>query len=377
MQIQLLPDDGDQHVGGNGAPDLRLHRVLAGAQEVLDTQMLLDPFEEQLDLPAALVERADGRGWQRHVVGQEDQGLARLGVLEANAPQRVRILSDGRVAVQHHALVADHPAGTIGWRRGQASGVHGGLSSCDKERAGLMQGLKALEIQVAAIHHVEGSSLEAKQVQHLDIVQLAIADVDEGGDRAPQIQQCVQLDGGFGGAEVRPVEQAQAEVDGARVQRVDGVVQVDFERFSCVELACAADQQRRHIRPDAPVARLVGIGKGGTLDRCSKAHPIEFGRVGREADGDVAQAFAPGELGKGHGAELLGAGQGAHPGIAFVPLHDARKAGPRNELHDLGEQGRASIHACSSGDWVPGSYTRTGRLSSNRHQAKLARSPLQ
>ena len=44
--MKLLLDDSDQHVGGHGAPDLRLHRVLAGAQETLDAQVLLDPFEQ-------------------------------------------------------------------------------------------------------------------------------------------------------------------------------------------------------------------------------------------------------------------------------------------------------------------------------------------
>lgn len=42
-----LLDDGDEHVVGDGAPDWRLHRVLAGAQEARDAQVLLDPLEEQ------------------------------------------------------------------------------------------------------------------------------------------------------------------------------------------------------------------------------------------------------------------------------------------------------------------------------------------
>ncbi len=41
-------DDGDQHVGRHGDPYLRLHCVLAGAEEGLDAQVLLDPLEEQL-----------------------------------------------------------------------------------------------------------------------------------------------------------------------------------------------------------------------------------------------------------------------------------------------------------------------------------------
>jgi hypothetical protein len=57
--LEFFPDDGDEHVGGHGAPYLRLHGVLAVAEEMLDAQMLLDPLEEQLDLPATLVQRRD------------------------------------------------------------------------------------------------------------------------------------------------------------------------------------------------------------------------------------------------------------------------------------------------------------------------------
>ena len=39
--MELIFDDGNQHVGGHGAPDLRLHRVLARAQKTFDAQMLL------------------------------------------------------------------------------------------------------------------------------------------------------------------------------------------------------------------------------------------------------------------------------------------------------------------------------------------------
>jgi hypothetical protein len=35
---------------------LRFHGIVRRAVELFDPEMLLDPFEEQLDLPAALVE---------------------------------------------------------------------------------------------------------------------------------------------------------------------------------------------------------------------------------------------------------------------------------------------------------------------------------
>jgi hypothetical protein len=43
-----------QHVNRHRDPDLSLHRILAGPVEGLDAQVLLDPFEEQFDLPRHL-----------------------------------------------------------------------------------------------------------------------------------------------------------------------------------------------------------------------------------------------------------------------------------------------------------------------------------
>ena len=88
--MKLLLDDGDEHIGGHGAPDLRLHGVLAGAQQLLGARILLYPLEEQFDLPAALVQRADRQRWQNGVVSQEDEDLAGRSVLEPDAPTDAR-----------------------------------------------------------------------------------------------------------------------------------------------------------------------------------------------------------------------------------------------------------------------------------------------
>ena len=86
MELKFFFDDSNEHVGGCGAPDLRLHRVFAGAQETLDAQMLLDPFEEQLHLLTALVKRGDSQRRQRRIVGQKYPRLARLEVFETDTP---------------------------------------------------------------------------------------------------------------------------------------------------------------------------------------------------------------------------------------------------------------------------------------------------
>jgi hypothetical protein len=69
----------------HGTPDLASHGVLAGGQKAFDAQALLDPFEEQLNLPATLVNRCNGQGRQCDIVVQKDHRLARLWIVEANA----------------------------------------------------------------------------------------------------------------------------------------------------------------------------------------------------------------------------------------------------------------------------------------------------
>ena len=54
------------------------HRVGRGAVKGFYAQMLLDPFEEEFDLPAAAIELGDGQRRHGEVVGQKDQRLARF-----------------------------------------------------------------------------------------------------------------------------------------------------------------------------------------------------------------------------------------------------------------------------------------------------------
>ena len=68
MQAKPLPDDGHQHVNGDGDPNLRFDRILGGAIEGLDSKMLLDPFEKQFDLPALFIDGGDGGRRQPEVI---------------------------------------------------------------------------------------------------------------------------------------------------------------------------------------------------------------------------------------------------------------------------------------------------------------------
>ena len=88
---QFLFHNGHKDIHADGNPDLGFHRVVAGAVKGFDSQMLFDPFEEQFDLPAALVEPGDRERWEGEVVRQEHEAALVFGIVEDDAAERIGI----------------------------------------------------------------------------------------------------------------------------------------------------------------------------------------------------------------------------------------------------------------------------------------------
>ena len=374
--MKLLFNDGNQHVGADGRPDLSLHGVLACAEKVLDAQVLFDPLEEEFDLPAVFVQGCDGGGRQTGVVGQEDQRFFGAGVRKPNTPNMFGIVLDGVEALEHHALIGDHPSVSIGWGRVDASGSKVVLGAGDKKGARLMKAIKPLEIHVASVHHVEGAGLEDEHVEHLGVVGLAVREVYKGWDCAPKVQKGVDLYRRLCRTKQGPRRKAHAQVDGAGVQGIDRVLQIQPQVLLAVDPARPSDQDCGKICPDSPIPSLVGIGQGAFLDQGSKPHAIEFARVRPQARLDVSKRLSQSQLRKSHDSKVLGRRQRPHTRISLVTLHDSGETRPGDGLHDLCKQRLADVHGQPPESLsIPGSYPFLALCSSNRHQTKLASNP--
>jgi len=346
--LKFLFDDSNQNVSRHGAPDLRLDGVLAVAQKLLDAQMLFDPFEEQFDLPSVLVERCNRQRWQHKIVGQKYQSLAALGVFESNSPQVLWVIVRGIKPVEQYRLIANDACRSVDSSRVNASSVHVGLGSCHKETARTVHLVKSLEIQIAAVHYVKGPSLDWHEVEHVDLVQLSVADVHKRWYSAAQVQKRVQFYGTFGFAKRRPFEQAQTQVDRGGVQRVNRVLQVQTNQVGiAVKFARSTNQQGCNVAPNAPVARLVRIGQSRSMNAVTKPHCIKFARVGAQRRFDIAKTFAPRQLGKCHHSKLFRATHFSNAGVAVVSIDDATKTGPWHEFHDLRKERFADMHDLS------------------------------
>src|ERR1039457_56864 len=89
----------------------------------------------------------------------------------------------------------------------------------------------------------------------------------------------MELHGGLGGSERCPREHREAKIDGGRIQRIDGLVEVECERIVCIEPPRDAYQLLCEVGIDAPVAHRVGISQGVAGDRTAENEMVEFGRL--------------------------------------------------------------------------------------------------
>lgn len=114
-------------------------------------------------------------------------------LLQAGLPQVAVAVPLGAVSLDQssdqagHAarlddLIADYARAPIGRMGTQAVEPQAPLGSGHEEGAGLVEARQAFEIEVAAIHDIEGAGFDDELIEDIDVVELAIADMQEGWD---------------------------------------------------------------------------------------------------------------------------------------------------------------------------------------------------
>ena len=79
---------------------------LVGTEKRFDAQMLLDPFEKQLDLPATFVELGDDQSGKLKIISEEGESLVCLFVVENDVAQILRIVVLRFYACETNCLIA-------------------------------------------------------------------------------------------------------------------------------------------------------------------------------------------------------------------------------------------------------------------------------
>src|SRR3974377_654801 len=347
--MQPLFENGHQDVHRDGDPNLCLHGVLGAAVKGFDAQVLLDPFEEQLDSPSRLVKPGDAQRRKREIVCQKRQPSFGLGVEVANAPQRVGVVPGGSDPGEGDSLIAPQSGGPIDGVGVSPLKLEIVLGTGDIEGRSSRQDQEPSKVYVASIHNVEGTRLGQEGVEDVDVVNPSRSHADKGGNAAAQVQKGVQFDRRFVLAKASPGKQRQAQIDGGGIQGVDGLLQLDAERIVDVQMAGGANQSLSEVGIDAPVALLVGGGQSAPRRPTVKAHVVKLARHRAQTGFDIAKTFAVGQLSEGHAQELIPTGEAFDVVVAVIAIHANLKLVARDIVHELSQNGSCRVHRLPPG----------------------------
>ena len=204
LKLKAFFDDGNEHIDRNRYPYLGFHGVFRCAVETLDSQVLLDPFEEQFNMPAIPIQFGNGHGRKREVVCNKGQGPVSFFVPVLYESQGFGEIFDALYARKSNCLVTDKSCRAV-HLAGVGAAVFGiGFGSQNKEAQGLMKIMQALKVKVGSIHNIEGAGLWNKQVKDIDIMEFAIGNVNESRDIATQIKEGMEFYGRFCSSKMSP-----------------------------------------------------------------------------------------------------------------------------------------------------------------------------
>ena len=98
---------GQQQEVDHGHPDLSQNGIAGSAEEGFDFEILLDPTEEGLDLPALVIDLGDGGGGEAEVIGEEAVDAAGDGILEGDQAQGMGVFPMGDLSFELDQLVGE------------------------------------------------------------------------------------------------------------------------------------------------------------------------------------------------------------------------------------------------------------------------------
>ena len=138
----------------------------------------------------------------------------------------------------------------------------------------------------------------------------------------------------------------QAQIDGAGIQSVDRVFEVDAKRVLGMKTTGDGDERLGKVGVDAPVAALVGIGQRTARHPALDAHVVQLARLRAQARFDVAQTFSIGQLSKSHAKIMVEAGKTLDLVPSAIARHTTAKRRQRQMLRDLRKHQFAQVHGC-------------------------------
>lgn len=338
-----LIETSHQKVNAECDPDLCAHGVFGRAKKRFDAQVLFDPLEEEFNLPAVLVDRGNRKSGEIEVVCKKDQPFPGFRIYITDTSQ-----SSGKVPLslfgsEADSLVAPQASCFIDRPRFDDIETHVAFGTDHEIRTGGLDSEQSGEIEITTIKNVDASRVVIDLIHEVNIVDRTVGDPHEYWNWAGEIDLSVKLDRRFGGSEMRPWEDRQAQINGGSINGINHLVEIESVGVTCIQPLRLADENLSECFVNAPVTMLVRVSQIRSGNVTSNAHRIAVSATS-EAGFNVAQTLPKSDLCEGHRDELISIGHAPAFPRHRMQRHTALKLLAVQRIENLSEYQAASVH---------------------------------
>lgn len=346
-KFEVVFNDCDKAVCDNGNVYLYPHRILAVAPETFDAKMLLDSFEEKLDLPAVAVEEGNVFRRKIEVVCVVHKGASQISRIIDNPAQFRRVISGVAPACKSDCLIKEHAVNPVQ----QVLAVDNlklrlPLLSDNKECPKNLYFEKPRQVKISAVENITGVGFIGNPVHRLGIMLLGGCNPVENRYLGNDVNLRMDTDAGFGTAEVRPTEDGHAEVDCGGIHSVETSVKF---KFSCDSpLLGERHHVERKFLENPGVAKHVCLCKGAPNNsRVSKSELVAPLGMGCRDVCEFRETSASDKLAENEDKHVAPMGKSPVLRSVFVFCDDSPESTLRKENRNLCKNVLSFVHPCS------------------------------
>ncbi len=304
----------DQHAN-QCCPNLNLDGIGTGSDKGLDLEVLLQMFEEDFNLPTIFVDGGDRAGSQVKVVRQKDQDLSRFRILDFDPSQRVRAFLNGLETTEFNLFIFEHMAmlgdSFVSNDLVERIVFHAGDKIHPLGTPSAPEGI----VGIGPIVDDDGPRGEVQLPGNLHIRDLSFAQDRKLGKVSVVIQEQVQFDCPFGPSEMGPVKDAQAQVNGSRIEANQLVFESEF-LLSWKLASTSVEQLNKQMLIKLPRAMLIRIGQGRTAGS-GDTQMFQLPLTASQTSGNLPEGMSSAQLAEKHGHKLSPAGESSSMSLSF------------------------------------------------------------
>ena len=266
--LKVMLDDCNETVCDDCNVYLYAHGIFRLTPEMLDLEMLLDPFEEELHLPPILVEQGDVLCTEEEVIRVVNEAAMQFRRIVNDSSDNARVLLLIFLLGKADTLVFEYVISAVENTFAIDNLVcRLAFLPDDEEGTKHMDLIETGEVKVAPVKHIAGKFLVCEPVHRVDIVHLGIGNPIEHRNLRGDVNLRVDFDSRLGASELCPSEHGHAEVDGSGVDGIEPAMQLklpcdtfglsDSHHVECKLLEDMVISEKIGLREHLPVDRLV------------------------------------------------------------------------------------------------------------------------